>query len=148
MENRFAEIEAEATGKLGIGSLFLSRKSRSKVLGNILISMLGPALNSLATADIRARMQRDMIDVAMALEIYRLKHGAFPEELEKLAPEFLDPVPVDRFTGGKLFYKPEAGGYRLYSAGRNRKDDGGASYGEGDRTDDIRIEIRLAGNGE
>lgn len=148
MENRFALIEAEATGKLLLGSLFLSRKSRGKVLGNILISILGPSLNLFATAEIRGRMQRDLTDVAMALEMYRLKHGAFPEELEKLAPNFLDPVPVDRFTGGKLFYKPEAGGYRLYSVGRNRNDDGGATFGERDRTDDIRIEIKLAGHDE
>lgn len=40
----------------------------------------------------------------IAVELYRRRHGAWPESLEQLVPEFLDAVPVDPFTGKALEY--------------------------------------------
>ncbi len=41
---------------------------------------------------------------AAAVERYRLKYDRLPESLDALVPEFLDAVPEDPFTGGKLSF--------------------------------------------
>lgn len=68
----------------------------------------------------------DEAQVACALERYRLANGAYPESLDALAPQFIDRLPHDLFTGKPFRYQltPDAG-YLLYSVGWNRTDDGG-----------------------
>ncbi|HYE62154.1 MAG TPA: hypothetical protein VD997_09165 [Phycisphaerales bacterium] len=72
------------------------------------------------------------VEVMVALERYRLKHGAYPETLAPLSPAFLRSVPRDPFTGAEMLYRgpkggPHAGGraWVVYSAGYDQKDDGG-----------------------
>lgn len=66
---------------------------------------------------------------AIALERHRLKHGAYPERLDQLVPEFLGEVPVDWSCGEPLRYRREAGGrYRLYALGRDGEDNGGGGF--------------------
>ncbi|PWU14904.1 MAG: hypothetical protein C5B50_16370 [Verrucomicrobia bacterium] len=68
----------------------------------------------------------DAMMVACALERYRLAHGAFPETLEKLVPEFVPKLPHDIINGQPLKYRrTEDGLYVLYSVGWNETDDGG-----------------------
>lgn len=87
---------------------------------------------------------------AVAVELFRRKHGRFPEKLGELVPEFLTSVPVDPFDGKELRYrkgditvrvydivKDEKGkfvsipadvvknGFRVYSIGRDLDDDNG-----------------------
>jgi hypothetical protein len=63
---------------------------------------------------------------AIALERYRLVNGAYPENLEALAPQFIDQVPHDIIGGQPLKYRHEANGqFILYSIGWNEIDDGG-----------------------
>jgi hypothetical protein len=62
---------------------------------------------------------------AVALRLYRLKHGAYPDTLNALAPELLPDVPKDPFTGANLIYRREGQGFVVYSVGLNGKDDGG-----------------------
>ncbi|HEY6227931.1 MAG TPA: hypothetical protein VI282_12480, partial [Verrucomicrobiae bacterium] len=56
-----------------------------------------------------------------------LAEGKLPATLDKLAPKYLSKVPNDFMTGAPLKYKLTSNnsGYRLYSVGANRKDDGG-----------------------
>ncbi|MBN1910859.1 MAG: hypothetical protein JW818_14030 [Pirellulales bacterium] len=61
----------------------------------------------------------------LALVEYYAKHGAYPAELEKLTPDFLDEAPRDPFSQGPLVYRLTEKGYRLYSVGRNGVDDKG-----------------------
>ncbi|OGD21484.1 MAG: hypothetical protein A2W03_11995 [Candidatus Aminicenantes bacterium RBG_16_63_16] len=62
----------------------------------------------------------------LACKIYKKHTGHYPETLDALAPEFLDKVPVDPFTGQPLVYRvQEDGGVIIYSVGSNEKDDGG-----------------------
>jgi len=63
--------------------------------------------------------------VAIAVERYRLAHGTLPSSLDALRPEFLNELPVDPFTAGPLHYRVSPDGYRIYSAGPDRQDDGG-----------------------
>ena len=63
--------------------------------------------------------------VGLACKIYKNRHGEFPEALTDLAPEILEEIPVDPFTGASLIYRKEGDGFIVYSVGSNLKDDGG-----------------------
>ena len=62
---------------------------------------------------------------AVALRLYRLKHGEYPERLSQLVPDFLDKLPVDPFSGKDYVYRKDGKGFIVYSLGENMKDDGG-----------------------
>lgn len=69
---------------------------------------------------------KQMTITAIALKRYQLKHGAFPEKLSELTPEFLASVPLDPVDGQPLRYRRNAdGSFTLYSIGENGVDDGG-----------------------
>lgn len=63
--------------------------------------------------------------VGIACKIYKNIHGDFPEDLAELAPEILEKIPVDPFTGNPLIYKKNDSGIIVYSLGSNLKDDDG-----------------------
>lgn len=73
-----------------------------------------------------ARIARDATIAVIALERYRLAHGAYPASLRDLVPRFIDPVPVDQYDGSPLKYKLAAEGPVLYSVGFDGVDDGGS----------------------
>jgi hypothetical protein len=74
-----------------------------------------------------AQADVDLARVGCALERYRLAHdGQYPETLEVLVPEFIDPLPHDVINGGPLHYRrTDDGRFLLYSVGWNETDDGG-----------------------
>jgi len=61
----------------------------------------------------------------LAVQRYRLAHGALPEALRELVPMYLPDVPLDPFDGKPLRYKRLERGYVIYSAGPDGTDDGG-----------------------
>ena len=74
----------------------------------------------------KVEASRQMIMTAIALKRFQLKHGAFPEKLSELTPEFLASVPLDTVDGQPLRYRRNANGtFLLYSVGANGVDDGG-----------------------
>jgi hypothetical protein len=77
-----------------------------------------------------------MAGIACALELYRRKHGQYPEQLEELIPEFFMALPNDP-SGGKSFRyrRDENEGYLLYSIGTDEQDDGGKTGGEWNHPD-------------
>ena len=81
-------------------------------------SLLGRA------AEVEAR--RRMLITALALERYRVRHGAYPPALAGLVPEFLTAVPVDFMDGQPLRYRlSDDGHFVLYSVGKDCVDNGG-----------------------
>jgi hypothetical protein len=64
-------------------------------------------------------------ETAIALRLYRKEHGRYPENLSALVPRYLPSVPADPFDGKPLRYRREGTGFRLWSIGPDRKDDGG-----------------------
>jgi cell division protein FtsL len=73
-----------------------------------------------------AETERRILITAIALERYRGKHGAYPNSLAQLSPEFLKAVPLDFMDGQPLRYRPTADGhFLLYSVGLDCVDDGG-----------------------
>ncbi len=86
-----------------------------------------------ASGEFTAR--RVALDVAIALERYRMDHGEYPGELEALVPAYLDEVPADPFDGEPMRYLLTGDAAVVYSVGANLTDDGGVSakYSGGSR---------------
>jgi hypothetical protein len=92
----------------------------------ILVRLFTPAAMKIGEACRRGQAELRCSAAALAAERYRQKHGRWPEELKDLVPEFLKAVPVDPFDGKPLRYRHDPAGVVVYSAGPDRKDDGGA----------------------
>lgn len=91
----------------------------------ILTSLLTPSLGALTTATARGEAARRLARVGLAMQRYRQVHGEFPDDLEKLSPDFLPLIPRDPFDGEPLRMRPLNGGYVIYSIGQDLKDDYG-----------------------
>ena len=92
-------------------------------------------------------MQFDLTKLAFALAAYRADRGTYPAKLADLVPKYVAEVPKDIFNASELHYRPEGGGYLLYSVGANGKDDGGKGYDDrkdGEGWDDIAVRMPAA----
>ena len=67
--------------------------------------------------------------LGLSCELFSSRHGRYPAELKDLAPEFLEEIPPDPFTGKPFKYRLKDGrtGFLVYSVGPNLKDDSGVS---------------------
>jgi hypothetical protein len=70
-----------------------------------------PSFQRADTITIRNWSQMEQLRIAAALELYRLDHGDYPEELFLLAPEYLPAIPRDPFRGDEYVYIPGEGGF-------------------------------------
>jgi hypothetical protein len=118
-------------------------QARGKLLGDIMITLLMPALHKIQQAADRAQQIQDNLAVAFALEWYRRERGGYPKSLEALAPRYLKGIPRDLFSGKGLIYRPAAKGYLLYSVGANGKDEGGRGYEDNPQGDDLGVRMPL-----
>ena len=77
-----------------------------------------------AIAELLARTRASMGVLAVA----RYKHdhtGEVPAALAQLVPRYLAAPLIDPYTGTELRYWHDCGGFKVYSVGINREDDGG-----------------------
>jgi hypothetical protein len=91
----------------------------------MLLWQLLPALSNASKWFDKADAYRDATIVAIALHRYRRAHGAFPETLESLVPEFVPGLALDPVDGKPLRYVLSDSGPILYSLGGDGDDDGG-----------------------
>jgi hypothetical protein len=68
---------------------------------------------------------REMARVLLAVERYRVAHGALPDAIDSLVPQYLAAVLEDPHDGEPLRYKRLDRGYMVYSVGEDGRDDGG-----------------------
>jgi hypothetical protein len=73
----------------------------------------------------RGMAWRRLLRTHLALRRFWLAENKYPESLEELVPHYLGELPFDPFSGSSLIYRRLPEGYRLYSVGENRIDDGG-----------------------
>lgn len=97
------------------------------------IRLLMPSLTRASTMGSWATQERDATCTAIALELYRRAHGAWPASLAELTPRYLPGVPLDRHDGRTLKYRFVDGHPLLYSVGVDRDDDGGRLIAESTR---------------
>lgn len=98
------------------------------------------------STQIRVAALAAVLRATLAVEQFRGAHGALPDNLEQLAPEFLPSVPVDPFSNAAVLYRKDAEGYRVYSVGDNFRDDRGDVNPNGPFSrQDIGVRIRYPG---
>ncbi|HUT73489.1 MAG TPA: hypothetical protein VM221_01490 [Armatimonadota bacterium] len=73
----------------------------------------------------RITAMRDAMRVALALEAYHRKHGAYPDSLAALHADPGWKLPQDPFTGKDFGYGRQGDGFVLYSWGEDLDDDKG-----------------------
>jgi hypothetical protein len=90
-----------------------------------------------AAAESLARTRASI--AALVIARYRAAHeGTLPGSLTNLVPAFLEAPLVDPYTGRELIYRREGAGYKVYSVGIDRQDDGGVW----DVTSDLQVSRR------
>jgi len=104
-----------------------------------LSAQLLPALCEAHLRGVKLTALRDAAVIGLSCELYRSKHGRYPDKLDDLATEFLDKLPPDPFTGRPFAYRRkgegDAAGFVVYSVGDNLKDDGGGDKRSSDKDD-------------
>ncbi|MDH3584255.1 MAG: hypothetical protein OER86_08570 [Phycisphaerae bacterium] len=76
---------------------------------------------------------------ALSAERYRRREGRWPTDLRDVAPDFIDELPADAFTGAALKYSRTDDRVVVYCVGEDQKDDGGVNDKD---SDDIPFSIR------
>ena len=105
-------------------------KFRSRIQSMLNVREMGTSMGrggiTLIARAAESESRRRILVTALALERYRLRHGAYPQTLSSLAPEFLPSVPVDFMDGQPLRYRlTDDGHFILYSVGLDATDNGG-----------------------
>jgi hypothetical protein len=118
------------------------KKARGKAIGDVLIALLIPAVQKVATAGDRVGQIDTNLHLAFALAWHRADKGSYPKKLDDLAPKYLKEIPLDVFSGRALIYRPSKNGYLLYSVGVNGIDEQGRSYGDMPPGDDLSVRMR------
>jgi hypothetical protein len=93
--------------------------------------------------EVMARNQTsvDQAFIACTLERFRLAHGEYPLALASVAPGYADRIPHGIIGTGQFHYRrSDATHFTLYSAGWNRKDEGGLA------SDSVPLVDRANGN--
>ncbi len=80
---------------------------------------------SLRAKHSRSEAEMRLLRTDVAIELFRRKNLRYPNILSEVVPEYLDAVPFDPFTGKPMLYRTTTNSYLLYSAGPDKKDDGG-----------------------
>lgn len=92
---------------------------------NLFAQWLLEQIQPAPAAEARSDVLRGGTLLVCALQLHHDQHGQWPENLDALAPGFLNQVPQDPFTGEALKYQVRPDGILLYSVGANMQDDGG-----------------------
>jgi|GEM_PF-2784111 len=99
---------------------------------HLLFSIMKPAYGRIAQTYASIRTSESGTLATLALARYHAAHGAWPESLEALVPDFIVEVPKDDMDGERLRYRvrdPDADSMHdallLYSIGRDLEDEGG-----------------------
>jgi len=67
----------------------------------------------------------EQVEIADQLGAWKRQNGSYPERLDMLISDSLEPLPLDPFSGEAYRYRREGEGFVLYSVGPDGKDDGG-----------------------
>ena len=96
----------------------------------------------------REKLYTDMTRTALAVSLYRVDTGDYPETLWALVPKYLDTVPADTLSPdvAVLKYRVEDSQVVIYSVGINGKNDGGVWDVNDRMADEAQSEEMAAGD--
>jgi hypothetical protein len=140
-------LNSDAAGLANAIKLIQKKDPPDKVVGNAIgdavICRMMPNAGKLQEAYDRTEQAQRNLQIAFALAGYHRHHGRYPATLDDLAPKYLAAVPNDLFSGKSLIYRPSEKGYLFYSVGVNGIDEGGRSYDDNPRGDDLSVRMPL-----
>lgn len=139
IDQRIKAAMADTRQKRSLFFAVLSRKRRTEVMTNVLVGLLMPAVMQAQTATDRGEAKINLSRLAFGIEAYKRDTGEFPKKLDNLVPKYISNVPNDIFSAKSFNYETADGGYKVYSVGRNGKDDGGIPIGN-DGSDDLVVQ--------
>jgi type II secretory pathway pseudopilin PulG len=98
------------------------------------LMIAAPALHKAIDQRDVAQTAQNGSAVMLAIDLYRARHGNYPQSLDQLTPDVLEQLPEDRLSGKPFGYRlldddPHSRGYLLYSFGPDAADNNG-SYPE------------------
>lgn len=94
-------------------------------INNFMLGLLLPALTRSYDALLISHERLGMARVALAVEAYRNDNGSLPLSLDELTPKYIDEIPEDYFSDGKVKFVKLSKGYLIYSVGMDEKDNAG-----------------------
>ncbi len=97
--------------------------------GGTLSEILLPGIEKFFISAAWQETKRRANIVRVALHLYRLRNGEYPESLDELSATVPDHAMIDPFSADRFNYKRTDDGYLLYSLGRDLDDDGGKDGG-------------------
>ena len=115
------------------------RDQFGEAAGILLLSLLLPSYERFSEFETSTNTYRDLAQLSYALAAYRADHEQYPKSLDELSEKYIVDIPVDRFSGRSLRYKPVNRGYILYSVGANGKDDDGRRNESQPQADDLAV---------
>jgi len=92
---------------------------------NTAARMLLPALGRFAEQHVETQAHLQVLRLAVAARRYRLARGQWPPALQDLAPDYIQAVDPDPFTGRPMRCAPDDGAWKVWSVGRDLRDNGG-----------------------
>lgn len=78
-----------------------------------------------AAIDTYNQAELRLVQCDLAIRLYEHDHGAWPDSLDRLAPDYLKAVPLDPYTNRPPIYRVQPHGFLLYSTGSDKTDNGG-----------------------
>ncbi len=103
-----------------------NRTARSDLVAEEFFNPRTKSLYFLKLEEATAYQKHLMVETALALTVYRARHGHYPEKLDALVPELLPQVPPDLFAPGRqMGYRRQPNGFLLFALGGGF-DQGGA----------------------
>lgn len=92
-------------------------------IGNVLIKLAAPLVLEQASKLDQHVSKLNMLRLKVALKRYHLKHGALPDALDKLTPQWIKALPADPYDGKKIRYSAKK--RLLWCVGEDGKNAGG-----------------------
>ena len=95
----------------------VKQEYRTQPLAHLFAWMELPTVSKSALAYDRSLAGIGKARLAIALRLYRTKHGQYPDDLAVLVPDLIDKLPIDPFSGKDFIYRRDGNGFVLESVG-------------------------------
>lgn len=142
IDRNFQTFEREVRSAAPLGRFVKWTQALSgNALGYEFFSMSPDGLIGVTKRNFERRTSLSLLQLRVAFERYRLRHGQWPGELDALVPDYLDEIPKDWMDGNPLRYNTEE--RRIYSVGEDLIDAGGKADKPGALRDRNEIVIEL-----
>ncbi len=123
-------LKVETSPPLNVAQIVLGKEppntKAGKAIGDILITLLMPAVQKVQQAYDRDEQVQRNVQIAFSLAAYHRDHGNYPAKLDDLAPKYLAAVPEDLFSGKVPHLSPLGKGVFVLQRRRQRQGRRGA----------------------